>query len=250
MVSETDVMSKEERETRRDEFERVALVHLDLLYNSALRMTGNMADAEDLVQETFVRAYRFFARFRTGSNCKAWLFRIMKNLFINGLRKKSRQPLTLGFDEIQRNGDAECEFPAGASDMELDPDLDKLVEDDVKKALESLPPGYRMAVILSDISGFNYREIAEIMETPIGTVRSRLSRARTALQGKLHALATRKGILRPSEREQEQTVYEGFRPPDEGRRDMKANPSRGELGEFKRTPGSNGAGRFHLTEQQ
>lgn len=211
MVSETDVMSKEERETRRDEFERVALVHLDLLYNSALRMTGNVADAQDLVQETFVRAYRFFGRFRTGSNCKAWLFRIMKNLFINGLRKKSRQPFTLGFDEIQRNGDHQAELPPEASaDMELDPDLDKLVEDDVKKALESLSPGYRMAVVLSDISGFNYREIAEIMETPIGTVRSRLSRARTALQGKLHALATRKGILRPSARQQEQAAYGGF----------------------------------------
>jgi RNA polymerase sigma-70 factor (ECF subfamily) len=184
------------RERRREEFERVALVHLDLLYNSAVRITGNVPDAEDLVQETFVRAYRFFGQFKKGSNCKAWLFRIMKNLFINGLRKKSRQPFSMGFDEIQRNEDPEAGLPPEApAAMALEPDLDRLVEDDVKNALESLSPAYRMAVVLSDISGFNYREIAEIMETPIGTVRSRLSRARTALQSMLYDLAARKGLF-------------------------------------------------------
>ncbi len=193
-----------ERERRREEFERVALTHLDLLYNSALRMTGNVADAEDLVQETFLRAYRFFHRFQKGTNCRAWLFRIMKNAFINGLRKKSKQPLAVSYEHIERNEDAQAQFPAEASaEMSVDPELDKLIEDDVKKALESLSPEYRMAVILSDISGFNYREIAEIMETPIGTVRSRLSRARTALQGMLYDLATRKGILKRGEEEKE-----------------------------------------------
>lgn len=201
MVSDTFLESRTETETVRAEFEQVALGHLDLLYNSALRMTGNTADAEDLVQETFLRAYRFFHRFEKGSNCKAWLFRIMKNVFINGLRRKSRQPFSIGFDEVQRKEDPEWRPPSEASpDMELNPDLDKLVEDDVKEALESLSPEYRMAVILSDISGFNYREIAGIMQTPIGTVRSRLSRARTALQGKLQALAARKGILAPRDK--------------------------------------------------
>ena len=202
MVSETLRESRREGETARAEFERTALVHLNLLYNSALRMTGNTADAEDLVQETFLRAYRFFHRFEKGSNCKAWLFRIMKNVFINGLRKKSRQPFSIGFDELQRIEDPEWHAPSEASpDMDLNPDLDRLVEDDVKEALEALSPEYRMAVILSDISGFNYREIARIMDTPIGTVRSRLSRARTALQGKLQALATRKGIVATRERQ-------------------------------------------------
>jgi RNA polymerase sigma-70 factor (ECF subfamily) len=135
----------------------------------------------------------------------------MKNCFINGLRKKSRQPFSIAFDELQRMGDPEWEAPSeGSPDMELNPDLDKLVEDDVKEALESLSPEYRMAVILSDISGFNYREIAEIMETPIGTVRSRLSRARTALQGKLYALAARKGILTPRERQRDETRCGAF----------------------------------------
>jgi RNA polymerase sigma-70 factor (ECF subfamily) len=188
--------AKTKKQARREEFEREALVHLDLLYNSALRMTGSIQDAEDLVQETFVRAYKFFDKFKKGTNCKAWLFKIMKNNFINRFRKKAREPATVSFEQIEGAQGIEAEPAEVSAEFELSPDLDELVEDDIKCALDSLPLEFRMAVILSDISGFTYREIAEIMGTPIGTVRSRLSRARGVLQKKLHDLAVSKGIVR------------------------------------------------------
>jgi RNA polymerase sigma-70 factor (ECF subfamily) len=190
-------MARAKKQARREEFEREALVHLDLLFNTALRMTGNVQDAEDLVQETFLRAYKFFDKFKKGTNCKAWLFKIMKNNFINRFRKKAREPSTVSFDQIEGAQGVEGQPAGGASaDFELSPDLDELVEDDIKHALESLPLEFQMAVILSDISGFTYKEIAEIMGTPIGTVRSRLSRARGVLQEKLRDLAISKGIVR------------------------------------------------------
>jgi RNA polymerase sigma-70 factor (ECF subfamily) len=190
-------MPKTKRETKREEFEREALVHLDILYNTALRMTGNVPDAEDLVQETFLRAYRFFDKFKKGTNCKAWLFKIMKNNYINRFRKKAREPYTVSFDRLEGVQGVESWWPPEPSaDSELRPDLDALVEDDVKEALESLPPDFKVAVVLSDIAGFSYKEIAGIMATPIGTVRSRLSRARGILQRKLYDLAVRKGILK------------------------------------------------------
>jgi RNA polymerase sigma-70 factor (ECF subfamily) len=188
---------KTKKETKREEFERVALVHLDILYNTALRMTRNVQDAEDLVQETFLRAYRFFDKFKRGTNCKAWLFKIMKNNFINRFRKKSREPSTVRFEQLE--GAAAVEAvppPTPSAEFELNPDLDELVEDDVIDALESLPLEFRMAVILSDISGFSYKEVADIMDTPVGTVRSRLSRARGVLQKRLYDLAVEKGIVK------------------------------------------------------
>jgi len=190
-------MAKTKKPARREEFEGEALVHLDILYNTALRMTGNVQDAEDLVQETFVRAYKFFDKFKKGTNCKAWLFKIMKNNFINKFRKKAREPSTVSFDQIEGAQGIESQVAGEVSaESKLSPDLDELLEDDIKYALESLPLEFRMAVILSDISGFTYKEIADIMGTPIGTVRSRLSRARGVLQKKLHHLAVSKGIVR------------------------------------------------------
>ena len=197
MIVEALNKGKTEKEAKRDEFERVALAHLDILHNTALRMTGNIQDAEDLVQETFLRAYRFFDRFKEGTNCKAWLFKIMKNNFINMLRKKAREPSTFSFDRIEWAQGAESRPPSEVfPDSDLSPDLDALVEDTVRRALESLSLEFKMAVILSDISGLSYKEIAEIMGTPIGTVRSRLSRARGVLQKRLYDLAVSKGILR------------------------------------------------------
>lgn len=197
MKTETCERKKAKRTAKRDEFDRVALVHLDILYNTALRMTGNVQDAEDLVQDTFLRAYKFFDRFQKGTNCKAWLFKIMKNCFINRFRKRKRTPSTVSFDAIEGALGAESDrTPLVWPDTVSLPDLDELVEDDVKRALESLPFEFKVAVILSDISGFSYKEIAGIMDTPIGTVRSRLSRARGALQSRLYDLAVRKGIFR------------------------------------------------------
>jgi RNA polymerase sigma-70 factor (ECF subfamily) len=197
MKSGPKTMRAKGKQAKREEFEQVALVHLDLLYNSALRMTGNVPDAEDLVQETFVRAYKFFDKFKKGTNCKAWLFKIMKNNYINRFRKKAREPSTVSFDQIEGAQGVETQ-PAvpPSAESQLSPDLDELLEDDVKYALESLPFEFKMAVILSDIAGFSYKEIAEIMRTPIGTVRSRLSRARGVLQKKLYDLAVSKGIVK------------------------------------------------------
>jgi len=190
-------VANKKSESKRQEFEHVALVHLDLLYNTALRMTGNVQDAEDLVQETFFRAYRFFDKFKRGTNCKAWLFKIMKNNFINRFRKKAREPYTISFDQIEGAESINAQPPAQPSaDWQLSPDLDELVEDDVKYALEALPAEFRMAVVLSDIAGFSYREIADIMDTPIGTVRSRLSRGRGVLQKRLYDVAVSKGIVK------------------------------------------------------
>ncbi len=182
--------------TRHEEFERVALVHLDILYNTALRMTGNVQDAEDVVQETFVRAYRFFDKFQRGTNCKAWLFRIMKNNLVNMYRKKAREQATVSFERTAWAHGVESEVADPTYEPEINPDLDELVEDDVKRALESLPPEFKMAVVLSDLSGFTYKEVAEIMGTPVGTVRSRLSRARAFLLRRLSGLAARRGIVK------------------------------------------------------
>jgi RNA polymerase sigma-70 factor (ECF subfamily) len=192
-----NAMPKLKRETKREEFERVALPHLDILYNTALRMTGNVPDAEDLVQETYVRAYRFFDKFKKGTNCKAWLFKIMKNNYINRFRKKAREPATVSFEQLEgAQGVMPGLEPEPSAKADVSPDLDELLEDDVKYALESLPLDFKVAVILSDIVGFSYKEIAEIMSTPIGTVRSRLSRARAILQRKLYDLAVSKGIVK------------------------------------------------------
>jgi len=193
----SESMRTRKKKTKREEFERVALPHLDILYNTAVRMTGNVPDAEDLVQETFLRAYRFFDKFKEGTNCKAWLFKIMKNNYINRFRRKAKEPSTVSFDRLEGVQSVEAAPPPRPSaESELSPDLEELVEDDVKYALESLPPEFRMAVILSDIAGFSYKEIADIMGTPIGTVRSRLSRARGVLQTKLYDLAVSKGIVK------------------------------------------------------
>lgn len=190
-------MRAKEGKTKRGEFERVALPHLDILYNTAVRMTGNVPDAQDLVQDTFLRAYRFFDKFKEGTNCKAWLFKIMKNNYINSFRRKAKEPSTVSFDRLEGvQGVESAPPPPPSAESELSPDLEELVEDDVKYALESLPPEFRMAVILSDMAGFSYREIADIMGTPIGTVRSRLSRARGVLQKKLYELAVSKGIVK------------------------------------------------------
>ena len=190
-------VQKKNKVTKREEFERVALPHLDIIYNTALGMTGNVPDAEDLVQETFLRAYRFFDKFKKGTNCKAWLFKIMKNNYVNRFRKKAREPSTVSFDRLEGSQAVESvALPTPSAESELSPDLDELLEDDVKYALESLPLEFKMAVILSDIAGFSYKEIAKIMDTPIGTVRSRLSRARGALQKRLYDLALSKGIVK------------------------------------------------------
>ena len=182
---------------KRADFEREALQHIDLLFNSAVQMIGNRADAEDLVQDTYMKAFKYFDKFKKGTNCKAWLFKVMRNTFINDFRKRSRMPVQVNFDDVEKfYPDKEHEPEYDLTQIDHEHMYDELLEDDVKKALDSLPFEYRMVVILSDIEGFSYQEIAEIMDCPVGTVRSRLSRARKMLQKKLYDFAVAKGIIK------------------------------------------------------
>jgi RNA polymerase sigma-70 factor (ECF subfamily) len=168
------------------------------LYSAALRMTRSPADAEDLVQETYLKAYRGYASFKEGTNLKAWLYRILTNTFINSYRAKRRHPEETELEEVEdfylfhRLGGLEA---AAAGRSAEDVALDSFTDDEVKRAVESLPESFRMAVLLADVEGFSYKEIAEIMEVPIGTVMSRLHRGRRALQKALHEFGMVRGLV-------------------------------------------------------
>jgi RNA polymerase sigma-70 factor (ECF subfamily) len=176
-------------------FERDALPLLPSLYPAALRLTRNPTDAEDLVQEVYLRAYRGFGGFEEGTNLRAWMYRILTNTFINSYRKKAREPITVQDDEIEdwylynRLGESGVEVSA---ESEV---LDKIPDEDVQGALEALPEGFRMAVLLADVEGFSYKEIAEILDVPIGTVMSRLHRGRRALEKALWETVRERGLV-------------------------------------------------------
>ncbi len=176
------------------EFEKEALPHIDALYNFALKMTGSSDDADDLVQETYLKAFRFFDKFERGTNCKAWMFRILKNSFINDYRKNTKEPDKVDYDDVSNFYEN-----IKSSDIKTDHLQEdvyaKLMDDDIAASLNNLPEDFRTVIILSDVEGFTYEEIADFIDCPIGTVRSRLHRARKMLYTKLFSYAKDKGFI-------------------------------------------------------
>jgi RNA polymerase sigma-70 factor, ECF subfamily len=179
-----------------------AMEHMGSLYTAALRMTRNPADAEDLVQETYLKAYRGYGGFQEGTNLRAWLYRILTNTYINTYRAKQRRPDEQVLDEVEdlylfrRLGGLEAANLGRSAEDEL---MDYFTEAEVKQAIEDLPDNFRMPVILADVEGFSYKEIAEILDIPIGTVMSRLHRGRKGLQKSLYEFAVARGLTEPVE---------------------------------------------------
>jgi RNA polymerase sigma-70 factor (ECF subfamily) len=181
------------------DFAEQATPYLDQLYAAAMRMTRNPADAEDLVQETFIRAYRGFGGFQDGTNLRAWLYRILTNTLINTYRAAQRRPEQSELDDVEelylyrRIGGLEAASLGRSAEDEL---MDLFTDTQVKDAIDALPEQFRLAVLLADVDGFSYKEIAEILDVPIGTVMSRLHRGRKSLQKSLHSFALERGVIR------------------------------------------------------
>ena len=183
-------MCGQNMEDKKTEFEGLALQHMEPLYGTALRMTRDDTEAQDLVQDVYLRAYRFFNQFEKGTNFKAWLFRILKNVYINKYRKQARLPKMVDISDIGMFTDlANVKTP----ENEI---FDKLLDDDITNAMNSLPEEFRLVIILSDIQGFSYKETAEILSCPIGTVMSRLHRGRRLLRISLQRYARERGYIR------------------------------------------------------
>lgn len=183
----------------RQEFEALVLAHLDPLYAAALRLTRNERDAEDLVQDTCMRAYRFFDKFERGTNIRAWLFKILTNTFINRYRRRVKEKTVV--EGVERDDVHEHFVSRHATDFAANPEqyfFDRLLSDDVLKAIDALPIDFRLVVILADLQEFSYKEIAEILECPVGTVMSRLFRGRKLLQKMLLEYAQEEGVVAPT----------------------------------------------------
>ena len=179
------------------DFQSVVVPYVDALYNTALRMTRNPQDAEDLVQETYLKAYKYYDKFTEGTNLKAWLFRILKNTFINNYRKKQQEPPKNAFDEIEDAFEKHISSEAGGRIPSPEENaLEDVLDDEVQHAMDSLPDDYRMVVVLADLEDFSYQEISQILDIPVGTVMSRLYRARRRLESEMLHYAQDHGYIR------------------------------------------------------
>lgn len=178
---------------KQQEFSEEIIPHLDAIYTFALRLTADPNDAEDLVQDTVVKAYRFFSSFEKGTNAKAWLYRILKNSYINSYRKKSKEPNQVDYDEVSTYYETVRDERMDTTDLEEMMFRDML-GDDVNKALQALPEDFRTVVMLCDMDGFTYEEIANMLDVPIGTIRSRLHRGRNLLRAQLKDFAAKRGF--------------------------------------------------------
>lgn len=185
-------LTEAELKERKKSFDEEAIPHMKLLYNYALRMTGDQLDADDLLQDTYMRAFRFFHKFERGTNCKAWLFRIMKNCYINKYRKHKKEPVKVDYEDVQNFYDSIRAEVVDPNDLEHKV-FSNLLDDDLMNALNSLQDDYKTVVILCDLEGLSYEEISEFLDCPIGTVRSRLHRGRKILQKKLVDYAKSRG---------------------------------------------------------
>ncbi len=191
-MSEGENISKEDKLKKDKEFEAEFMPHLDALYNFAYRLSFDEDDANDLVQETFMKAYRFFDSYQRGTNAKAWLFRILKNSFINDFRKKSKQPSKVDYQEVESFYNSEDTDKNITTDLRAETVQD-MIGDEVANALNALAVDFRTIIVLADFEGFTYEELAKILDIPIGTVRSRLHRARNLLKDKLLEYAKKRG---------------------------------------------------------
>lgn len=200
-------------------FAEAAMPFMDQLYSHALRMTRNPADAEDLVQETYLRGYRGYEGFTEGTNLRAWLFRILTNNYINTYRKKQRRPHETDLDDVEdlylyrRIGGADAATLGRSAEEEL---FEHLTDGEIKQAIEDLPEQYRHAVLLADVEGFAYKEIAEILDVPIGTVMSRIHRGRKRLQAQLYEFGRSRGLVDDSDEVAESTTSAPQDSPESG----------------------------------
>ncbi len=187
-------MSKIYHDKKHKEFNTEAVPHMDILYNYALYMTGNSDDAQDLVQETYMKAFRFWDKYEKGTNIRAWLFRIMKNSYINRYRKETKEPEKVDYEEISNFYNLIRDHQVDKNDLQ-EKIFRSLLDDEVARAIETLPEDFRTVIILADIEGMSYDEIAEFIDCPVGTIRSRLHRARKMLKVKLYDYAKKIGYV-------------------------------------------------------
>lgn len=190
------VSPEQDRSSVSEAFEAIALEHFDALYNTAVRLTRNATEAQDLVQETYLKAYRFFHRFEPGTNIKAWLFTILRNTYINTYRRAVRQQSQVDFEQVSPFYADTSPSPAWDDRKSMEEMLHHVVQDDVKRALDDLPEEYRIVVLLADLEDFSYKEIAAIVACPVGTVMSRLFRGRRLLRKHLEDFAKKSGYIK------------------------------------------------------